>query len=193
MKLIVTWSKNVVISEDNRKTAFALTDIKLYIHVATLSTQDNTKLLQQLKSGFKRTIKWNKYQPKVSIELLKEYLHYLIDLSLQGVNILFALSSENNAHRTGHTGYFLPEVEIKDYNFMIDEQNLFDQPVKIDLRTYAIIQKTATSRGDDYTSSCLLDYPYFKEYYNLVSSDLSKQQAPDTIQKQYKKLVLQQI
>ena len=58
---------------------------------------------------------------------------------------------------------------------MIDEQNVFDQPVKNDIRTYHNIQKIATGQGDDYTTGCLLDYPYFKEYYKLIAKDLSKQ------------------
>ena len=61
IKLILTWSSDCVISESNRATTFAITDTKLYVPVVTLSIQDNTKLLQQLKSGFRRTINWNKY------------------------------------------------------------------------------------------------------------------------------------
>ena len=79
----------------------------------------------------------------------------LIDPSFQGVNRLFVLSFENNAHRTRDIGYFLPKVEIKDYNAMIGEQNFFDQPVKNDLRTYDNIRKIAIGQGDDYTSDCL--------------------------------------
>ena len=100
--------------------------------VVTLSAQDNTKLLQQLKSGFRRTISWNKYQLKISTERPNEYLDYLIDPSFQGINRLFVLSSEDNAHRTKHTGYFLLKIEIKDHNVF------FDQPVKSDPRTYSI-------------------------------------------------------
>ena len=66
-------------------TKFKITDTKLYVPVVTLSTQDNEKLLQQLKSGFKRTINWNKYQPKVSPERQNQYLNFLIDPSFQGV------------------------------------------------------------------------------------------------------------
>ena len=64
INLILTWSAYCTISEGNRKTTFAITDTKLYVPVVTLSTQDNTKLLQQLKSGFRRTTNWNKYQSK---------------------------------------------------------------------------------------------------------------------------------
>ena len=62
---------------------FAITDSKLYVPVVTSSTQDNAKLLQQFKSGFKRTTNWNKYQSKVKIERKKQYLGYLIDLRFQ--------------------------------------------------------------------------------------------------------------
>ena len=95
--LILDWSKKHVISESNRATTFAITDTKFYVPVVNLSTQDNTKVLQQLKSGFKRTINWNKYQSNVSIERPNEYLDYLIDRSFQEGNTLFVLSFENNA------------------------------------------------------------------------------------------------
>ena len=61
IKLILTWSANCVISEGNRVKTFAIKDTKLYVPPVTLSTKDNTKLLQQLKSGFIYTINWNKY------------------------------------------------------------------------------------------------------------------------------------
>ena len=53
---------------DNQSATFSINDTKLYVPVVTLSTQDNAKLLEQLKSGFKRTINWNKYQSKISTE-----------------------------------------------------------------------------------------------------------------------------
>ena len=108
------------ISERNRITTFAITDTKLYVPVVTLSTQDNTKLLQQLKSGFKRTVNWNNHQSKAATQNWNQYLDYLIDPSFQGVNRLLVLSFEDNPHRTRHTGCFLPKLEIKDYNVMID-------------------------------------------------------------------------
>ena len=57
-----------------------------------------------------------------------------------------------------HTKYYLPTVEIKDYNVMIDGQNFLDQLVKNDLRTYDNIQKSVVGQGDDSTAGCLLDY-----------------------------------
>ena len=69
---------------------------------------------------------------------------------------------------------------------MIDEKNFFDQPVKNDIRTYNNIRKTATDQEDDFTTSCLIDYAYFKNYYRLIAIDLRKQQGlhadPKTIQ-----------
>ena len=62
---------------------------------------------------------------------------------------------------------------------MIDGKNVFDQPVKNDKVTYENIRKIATGQGDDYTTGCLLDYIYFKNYYKMIAVDLSKQQALD--------------
>ena len=56
---------------------------------------------------------------------------------------------------------------------------VFDQPVKSDRRTYDNVRKIATVQGDDYTTGCLLNYPYFKDHYNMIPIDLSKQQALD--------------
>ena len=73
---IVTWSANCVLSDANVNQAitFTLTDTKLYILAVTLLNQDNGKLLQQLKSGFKSTVNWNKYQLKITTQMLNQYL-----------------------------------------------------------------------------------------------------------------------
>ena len=65
VNLILTWSTDYVISSATEETKFAMTDTKRYVPVVTLSAQDNAKLLEQLRSGFERTIYWNKYQSKV--------------------------------------------------------------------------------------------------------------------------------
>ena len=67
----------------------------------------------------------NKYQPKVSPERQNQYLGFLIDPSLQGVNRIFVLSFENEGDRKVSTGYYLPKVEIKDYSVIIDRKTLF--------------------------------------------------------------------
>ena len=91
------WSKDCVISSPTGKTKFKIIDTKLYVPVVTLSTQDNAKLLQQFKSGFKRTINRKKYQSKVAMQGPNPYLDQLIDPSFQEVNKIFVLSFENTA------------------------------------------------------------------------------------------------
>ena len=85
----------------------------------------------------------------------------MINPIFQGVNRLFVLSFDNTDGRTNYTRYYLPLVEIKNNNVLIDEQNFFDQPVENNLITYDNIRKIATGQGDDYTTGCLLDYNYF--------------------------------
>ena len=164
---------------ENQGATFSITDTKLYVPVVTLSTQENAKLLEQLKSGFKRTINWNKYQAKVSTERPNQYLDFLIDQSLQGVNRLFVLPFEDEAQRTSYKRYYFPNRAIKNYNVMIDGQNFFDQPIRNNLITYNNIPKISTDQGDDYTTGCLLDYIYFKNYYKMIAIGLSKQPARD--------------
>ena len=86
---------------------------------------------------------------------------------------------ENENGRTSHSECYLPKVEIKDYNIKIDGKRFFDQPINDDIKTYENIRKTATTQGDDYTTGCLLYYPYFKENYKRIPMGLSKQQALD--------------
>ena len=107
------------------------------------------------------------------------YLDYLTDPSFQGVNRLFVLSIENSPDRRVNIKYHLPKVEIKDYNVMINGRKFFDQPVKNKFNTYDNIRKIATGQGDDYTTTCLLDFNYFNNYYKMIVVDLSKQQALD--------------
>ena len=78
-----------MLSNDTKATIFPKIGLKFYVTVITLSNQDNAKLLQQIKLGFKRTINWDKYQTKVSIEAPNPYLDYLIDRSFQRVNKSF--------------------------------------------------------------------------------------------------------
>ena len=191
IELILTWSRNsVIISTDinNQIPTFTMTETNLYVPVVTLSTQDNTKWLPQLKSGFKRTISRNKYLPKPELLAQNANLNHLIELSFQGVNRFFVLSFEDDEQRISNKRFCIPNVEIKDYNVMIDGKNFFDQPVKNDKVTYENIRKITIGQGDDYTTGCLLDYTYFKKYYKMIAIDLSKQQALDADPK-----VIQQI
>ena len=106
INLILTWSADCIISSSTGKSKFAITDTNLYALAVTLSFQDNAKLLEQLKSGFKRTMNWNKYQSKVIINKKEPYLEYEVDPSFSGVNRLFVLSFENNNDRKEHIIFF---------------------------------------------------------------------------------------
>ena len=163
INLILTWPDKCVLSNATKATILAITDSKLYVPVATLSTQDNAKLLRLWKSGFKRTINWIKYQSK--IQVFREW-----------IDLLF---------------YPLKTLQIEQYAeivfplwkwkiimlWLMDET--FSQPVKNSLRTYDNIRKIATGQGDDYTTR--LDYllDYFNKNYKMIAIDLSKQQPLD--------------
>ena len=165
VNLTLTWSSTCAITD--------------YVPVVTLSTQGNSKLLQQIKSGFKRVISRNNYLSKQELLAKNPNLNHLVEPSFQGVNRLFVLAFENDTQRTSNSGYYLPNVEKKDCNIMINGENFFDQPIKNNKVTYENIRKIATGKGDDYTTGCLLDYPYFKDSYKMIAVDLSKQQALD--------------
>ena len=111
-----------------------LTDTKLYVPVVTLSRENDIKLLEQLKSGFKRAIKWNKYRSKMSIQSNNNNPNYLIDPTFTNFNKLFVLSFTRNAngdHRDFFSSYHVPNVQINDFNVLIDGKSFFDLPVKM--------------------------------------------------------------
>ena len=113
VNLILTWSATCVFIKSTGAEKFEITDTKLYVPVVTLSTQDNSKLLQELKSGFKSVISWNKYLSKPELLRQNPKLNYLVEPSFQGINRLFVLAFENDTQRTSHSGYYLPNIETK--------------------------------------------------------------------------------
>ena len=125
-ELVLTWSRNCVIiytNVNNEALTFTITETNIYVPIVTLSIQDNAKLLPQLKSGFKRTTSWNKYLEKPELLAQNLNLNHLIEPSFQGVNRLFVLAFEHdndNDLRASNKRYYIPNVEIKDYNIMID-------------------------------------------------------------------------
>ena len=153
---------------------FEITDCKLYVPVVTLSAETDNKLLEQLKSGFRKSIKWNKYMSQMSNQNKNNNLNYLIDTIFSNVNKLFILSFENEGDRTSYYKYYLPNVEIKDCNVLIDGNAFFELPIKNIAETYEkIIQ--ITDHCGYYTRGILLDYEYFKEHYKLIAIDLRTQ------------------
>ena len=141
--------------------------------IVTLSTKDNNSFLEQLKSGFKRTIKWNKYRSEMTNQTKTNHLNHLIDPTFIKVYRLFVLSFENEEDKTSFSKYFVPKVEIKEFNVLIDGKKIFDVQVKNKEEAYEKIM--SISKNNDYTTGNLLDYDYFSEPYKLIAIDLSKQ------------------
>ena len=103
-------------------------------------------------------------------------MNHLVESSFQGVNKIFVFAFEIDAQRTSNKKYYLPNVEIKGQNVMIDGKNIFDQTVQNNKMTY---ENIASGQGDDYTNGFLLDYAYFRDIYKMIAIDLSKHQALD--------------
>ena len=192
VSLALSWSANCVITRMEKRlvraaqgdnpavygdslenAALRITDCKLYVPVVTLSAENDNKLLGQLKAGFKRTIKWNKYRSEMSNQTKNNNLNDLIDPAFTNVNRLLVLTFENEEDRTSFTKHYVPKVEIKDFNVLNDGKSFFEIPVKNKEEAYeAIIEM---SKNNDYTKGNLLDYEYFKDHYKLIATDLSKQ------------------
>ena len=144
-------------------------------------------MTKQLNEGFKRSVFWVEYKSK--IERKEAYANNLkrfpLDASFEGVNRLFVLAfgntnnGANKVERDNHRKYFLPRVNITNYNALIDGRNFYDQPINDRIKKDDEIRKNATGKGDDYTTGCFLDYQYFKDHYQLIAVDLSKQKELD--------------
>ena len=153
----------------------------LYVPVVTLSTKDNVNLTKQLNEGFKRSVYWNEYKSKIETKTAdnNNVARFPLDASFQGVNRLFLLAfnnvnnDANRVQRDSHRKYFLPRVNITNYNVLIDGRNFYDQPINDQIKKSDEIRKIATGKGDDYTTGCLLDYQYFKYNYQLIAGNLS--------------------
>ena len=192
VSLALSWSANCVIASMEKRlvratqggnpavyadspesAAFKIKDCKWYVPVVTLSAETDNELLGQLRTGFIRTIKWNKYRSEMSNQTKNNDLNYFTDPTFTNVNRLLVLTFENEDNRTSFSKYYLPKVEIKDFNVLIDGKPFFEIPVKNKEEAYeAIIEMDKTN---DYTTGNSLDFEYFKDHYKLIAIDLSKQ------------------
>ena len=186
--LELKWGKNCIITSleqrdiiggnrDNSPTGatFSITDCKLYVPVVTLSKDDETKLLINLKSGFKREVIWNKYGSQMTTEAINNNLNILIDPTFTNVNRLFVLAYQTANDRQSLSQFYFPRVMVKDFNVIIGKLAFFDLPKKTEEEAYEKI--IDISRNNEYTTGNLLDYDYFKKYYKLSAIDLRKQQV----------------
>ena len=145
---------------EKTSAAFQITSAKLYVSVVTLSINHNIKFLENIKQGFKRTISWNKYRSEIRKEPKNNNLNYMIALTFQNINILFNFSFINggNDHtRNYFDKYYMPFVEIKDCNALIDNKLFFDQPIKNKKEFYGKIAEMPSN--DDYTTGNVLSIP----------------------------------
>ena len=104
---------------------FQIIDTKLYLPAVTLTAEDDNNFLEQLKSGFKRTMKWNKYRSEMTNQTKTNNLNYLIDPTFNKLNKLFVLSFDNEEDRTSFSKYYTPKAEIKDFNILFDGKSVF--------------------------------------------------------------------
>ena len=180
--LELEWSKDCVLSNVAGASKFIIKDTKLYVPVITLSKEDNKDFIEQQNKGFQRSIYWNEYLIKETNQNVHAnvYKTFNVDPSFQGVNRLFVMAFRydnaninNYANGNNHQRYYLPRVDTKDYNAIIDGRNS-------DVEKYTELKKVMIGKGDDYTKGSLLDYDYFKKNCKLVAIDLSKQKELDT-------------
>ena len=146
-----------------------------------LYQKNDIRLLEQLKSGFKKTMKWNKYRSQITIQPQNNNLNYLIDPTLTNVNRLFVFSfqriaGENNTtkdYRDSFSRFYVQNAKIKYFNVLIDGKSFFDFQIKNEEEAYEKIMNV--SNNNDSTTANLLDFAYFKKNYRLIAIDLSKQ------------------
>ena len=185
VKLDLTWKKEFVLSTDAGDAVFIINDTKMYVPVVTLSKEDNKDFIEQQNKGFQRSIYWNEYKTKGQDKdaNANEFKYINLDPSFQGVNRLFVMAysraDNNQPTKDGQRKYYLPRMDFKKYNVVIDGRNFYDNPIESDIEKYIELKKAMIGKEEDYTTGSLLDFDYFLKHYKLVAVDLSKQKELD--------------
>ena len=148
--LASTWSENCVLTDITRQAVrdahgdnsarppinaptnatFQITDTKLYVPVVNLSTEYDKRLLEELRTGFNITIKWNKFRSEMTNQTQNNNLIDLINPTFNKVNRLFVLQFYNENVRTSFSKYYAPNVQIKDFHVLIGGKSFFCMPIK---------------------------------------------------------------
>ena len=183
IRLNLTWKKECVLSNQDGAAVFIINDTILYVPVVTLSKEDKDFIEQQNK-GFQRSIYWNEYKTKeINEDADANVFKYInLDPSFQGVNKFFVMAynrANDQPTRNGKQKYYLPRIDLKKYNVIIDGRNFYDNPIENDIEKYRELKKVMIGKGEDYTTGSLLDFNYFDKHYELVAVDLSKQKELD--------------
>ena len=146
-----------------------ITSTKLYVPVVTLSINGNIQFLENIKQGFKITISWNRYRSKITTQTKNNNSDDLVDLTFRNIDRFFVLSFKNgddDPTRNSFDEYYMPLVEIKDFNVLIDKKPFFVQPVKNKQESYEKLIEM--SRNNGYTTGNLLDYLQHQKYYTQL-------------------------
>ena len=142
---------------------FHINNAKLYVPVATLLSNDNIKLSENIKQGFKKAISWNKYRSEIKTQPKNNNLDFLIDPTFRNIHRLFVLSFKNGSNdptRDSFDKYYMPWVEIKYFNALIDNESFFELQVKNKQEAYGkliemsriMIMMIIWKKNDDYTT-----------------------------------------
>ena len=138
---------------------------------------DNTKILEKIKQGFKRKISWKKYWSEIATQTKENNLNYLIDPIFTNISRLFVLSFKNGDDdllRDSFNKYYRPLAKIKDFDELIDNKQFFQQPVKKkqegDEKLIEMLR-----RNNGYATRNILDYLYHQNYYELIGIHWSRQ------------------
>ena len=184
IKLNLTWKKECVLLTGVGEAVFIITDTKLYVPVVTLSKEGNKDFIEQQNKGFQRSIYWNEYKAKeINEDGDANVFKYInLDPSFQSVNRLFVIAynrANGQPTRNGRRKYYLPRIDLKKYNIIIDGRNFYDNPIESDIEKYRELKKVMIGKGEGYTTGSLLDFNYFDKHYQLVAVDLSTQNELD--------------
>ena len=147
-----------------------ITSTKLHVLVLTSSINKNIKFLEDLKQGFKRTVSQKKCRSEITTQAKNNNLDYMINPTYRNIHRLFVQLfkvGKNDPTRNPFVKYYIPLVEIKDFNALIDNKSFFDQPIKNKHKSYGRL--SGMLRRDDYTTEKLLHYSYHQNYYKVNS------------------------
>ena len=139
IKLNLTWKKESVLSTADDDAVFVINDTKMYVPVVTLSKEDNKDFIEQQNKGFQRSIYWNKYKTKGQDKdaNANEFKYFNLDPSFQGVNRWFVMAysraDNNQPTKYDQRKYYLPRIDLKKYNIIIDGRNFYDNPIESDI------------------------------------------------------------
>ena len=152
IKLNLTWKKECVLSNQAGDVVFIINDTKLYVPVVTLSKEDSKDFIDQQSKGFQRSIYWNEYKTKEENEDADNNVFKYINLdpSFQSVNRLFALVHSRVAgqpNRNSQQKYYLPRIDLKKYDVIIDGRNFYDNQIKSDIEKYRELKKVMIGKG----------------------------------------------